>query len=147
MQRPCNVSFHFCSGSVLFLYRLQREELDDAQLLAILSSLESCHRLERLVIYQEVWSARSPSLSALLPDVIVGLVERLARLVALCLVYPVEPSAVQVTAVRLNRDVKPSRPAFWFHLGDDLPSGTGHPRVHLDQIVDPDYSAAFLDLL
>lgn len=137
------ITAHF--SKLQLVYRLQREELEGNQLLQILSSLESCSRLERLVIYQEAWSARSASLSALLPDVIVGLVQRLTRLTALCLVYPIEPSAVQVTASRLNREIKAIRPAFWFHLADDLPDGTGHPRIHLHEIVDPDYSADFLD--
>lgn len=139
----------FLKRILLFVYRLQREELQDSQLLDLLSSIGSCSRLERLVIYQEAWSAQSNSLSNRLPKVIVRLVrQQLPRLTAFCLVYPLHSNVVEVTAGRLDREVKTTRPAFWFHLADELPRGTDSrvPRIHYDQIVDPDYSADFLNI-
>lgn len=111
----------------------------------LLSSLASCCRLERLVIYQEAWSPQSPSLSALLPDAILRLA-RLPHLTALCLVYPLQAAVVKTTMERLVREVQSSRPSFWFYLADELPRGTDPyvPRIHFDQIVDPDYCADFL---
>ncbi len=118
--------------------RIQREEIPESVLLELLSTTGSCPTLERLVINQESWSTVSSTLSSILPDILLKLATvQLPKLLAFCLVYPLDFPTAKTITNRFQKEILPNRPSFWFHLGDNLPRGIGVPRVHLDEIVDP----------
>ncbi len=94
------------------------------------------------MIYQKSpFIDNTPFHLSILPDCIKNLVaNRLTRLVAFCLIYPVFYSDPEVDIFRQLglKDVSSSRPSFWFYVDhNDLPGRARVPRVHLDEIVDP----------
>lgn len=79
----------------------------------------------------------SPALSATLPTSLVDLVSvRLPRLLAFCLIYPLEARVVEQVSNEFTK-ISQSRPSFWYYLGDSIPRGVSVPRVHLEEIIDP----------
>lgn len=139
------MSFYY--SSLFYCNRLQREELSEVQLFDLLTSIAHCPQLERVFIYQEEWGESSPKLVLDLPDLLYDLFVQLPRLVAFCLVYPINECDVETISHRLRRDILSSRPSFWLYVGYGLrlpcngatPEDDARyiPRIHLEEIVDP----------
>ena len=118
--------------------RFQREEITDNNLLDLLTAVEQCEQLERIVILQDEWSGRSDSMKTILPERLLTLAQRLKRLVCLCLAFNIDCSVFDASSALIKRFITPQRPAFWFHLADTPPSRSGSvPSSHLDEIIDP----------
>jgi len=82
------------------------------------------------------WS-REPSYYAPLQDSILPFVERMPHLVVLCLAgLPFDASVVEQ---QLVAEILPTRKAFWFHFGKELPkvNDLTVPRIHYEGIVNP----------
>ena len=80
------------------------------------------------------WS-RKPSYYAPLQDSILLFVKQMPNLVALCLAgLPFDASVVEQ---QLITEILPTRKAFWFHLGKELPKVDDVPSVHYKGIVNP----------
>ena len=118
--------------------RFQREEITDNNLLDLLTAVEQCEQLERIVILQDEWSGRSDSMKTILPERLLTLAQRLKRLVCLCLAFNIDCSVFDASSALMKRFITPQRPAFWLHLADTPPSRSGSvPSSHLDEIIDP----------
>jgi len=117
-------------------FRFQREEMTDDMLLEILCAVMMCLNLERLVLHQDDWTPVSDNLSSL-PVVLDNFVSQLEALVLLCITHPVEDLVIENVREMFQAKVLPHRPAFWYHIGDDLPDAADVPRVHLEEIVQP----------
>ena len=118
--------------------RFQREEISDSMLLEMLSAVQMCRNLERLVLHQDDWTPITDNLSSL-PVVLVGTISKLEALIVLCITHPVADLVVETVREMLRTEVLPHRPAFWFHIGDDLPhaGNVDVPRVHLEEVIQP----------
>lgn len=62
------------------------------------------------------------------------------HLVALCLAgLRVDPFTVAKVRERVEKEILPLRPSFWFHIDRDLPkeNDLNVPRIHYDEMVNP----------
>lgn len=124
----------------MYIYRVQCSELqsDLSTLPVFLKALKCCPYFERLaLVVKEDGRKRSTVNYTPLEDAILPFVKQTTQLVALCLVgILIEPFYVQQ---QLIKEIVPNRPAFWFHLGPELPeaSDLSVPRIHFNGIVDP----------
>jgi len=75
-----------------------------------------------------------------LEDLFVGFATEMDRLVALCFAgFKVTPKVVHKVNRRVKREIIPHRPAFWFHLDENLPKANdlSVPRIHIQEVVEP----------
>lgn len=75
-----------------------------------------------------------------LQESILLFVKQMPHLVALCLTgFPIDHTFVEQQLIDQMAPEKENRPAFWFHLGENLPKGSdlSIPRTHFDGIVNP----------
>ena len=73
-------------------------------------------------------------------EFVVPFAKGMTHLVVLGLIgFPFDPSAAEEIRRRLSEEVVPHREAFWFDLGENLPTenDTSVPRIHYDEIVAP----------
>ena len=105
-------------------------------LLEMLSAVQFCSRLERLVLHQVDWSSISNDLSSL-PVVLESVISNSDHLVVLCITHPVPEWITETVREMLRMKIVTKRPAFWFHMGDSLPLDVHVPRIHLDEIIQP----------
>ena len=105
----------------------------------MLSAARQLRHLERFVLYHEVWEEVEAVEFPSLPEFLCQFVLELRNLVALCLVDKFDASDIEPTRRKVMEKIKPSRPAFWFHIGHDLPEGGDPtvPRIHYDDVVNP----------
>ena len=104
----------------------------------LISAVEECDKLERVVILQDEWSGRNKTMSALLPHRLLTMAQRLQRLICLCVAFNVDCTASDTFLALMEHFIAPQRPAFWFHLADSPPSRSASvPPSHLDEIIDP----------
>ena len=125
------------------------DNCDESQVLALLKNLlKTSPKLERLVLcYEGLRSCkRNPKNPTELEDFIVTFVSKMENLVALYLAgFWDNPHGVEKTHLnrRLTREILPTRPSFWFHLGFHLGWGGNYimyppaPWIHYDEIVNP----------
>lgn len=74
------------------------------------------------------------------PNFLVPFVTEMTQLVCLCLVgFDCDPSEVEKLNQRFTDEILKDRPAFWFHIGSQLPEGNDEtvPMVHYNEIVCP----------
>ena len=97
--------------------------------------------LERLVLYATKNDCqRDPNRPTELEDFLITFVKKMPHLVVLCLAgIQFDSNAVEVLKRQFTEEVLPDRPAFWFHLGENLPEANGPsvPRIHGIEIVNP----------
>jgi len=96
--------------------------------------------LERLALFAEADSCKRSHIrnAKQLEDSILLFVKEMPHLVALCLAgFPIDSSVIERQLI--TAEIISDRPAFWFHLGSDLPktSDTSVPRIHHEGIVYP----------
>lgn len=110
------------------------------QSLPMLNALLKSSRLERVVLYEEDVPNR-PWDAELLQNVLLDFVKRMHHLVAFCFITAsnIQPGTVEELNQKFDEFVFPTRPAFWYHVGQELPRATDPtvPRIHYDQIVCP----------
>ena len=122
----------------MLIYRIEWPKLhkDLSNLPFFFRTLKICKNLERVALVTEA-RKRSSMYYTPLQDSILPFVKGSPNLAALCLVgFPIDPFVVQQ---QLIKEIVPNRPAFWFHLGLELPeaSDLSVPRIHFNSIVDP----------
>ena len=62
------------------------------------------------------------------------------RLVLLCMMgFQIDPDVIKDVNRRIYEELLPNRPAFWLHLGLNLPreNDPSVPRIHHDEIINP----------
>ncbi len=103
-----------------------------------LTAARSCRRLERLVLCLDGGTNDSREESSLLAQLLSDLVRSLPNLVVLCVVCRIT-LCVRDIKKQMMRKILPSRPWFWFHIGNSWPKGGDLkvPRVHHDEIITP----------
>ena len=124
----------------MFISRIKWPKLqnDHCNLPVLLKTLKLAPRFERLALVAKAKEC-NPIQYTLLQDAIFPFVKETPNLVALCLVgLPIDPYPF-VVKKKLIKEIVPSRPAFWFHFGSELPkaSDLSVPRIHFNGIVDP----------
>ena len=116
----------------------KRETLQ--RVLPILSALESCPILERLVLFEEK-GPYLPWREEKLQDTLFQFVERMKYLVVFCFISgsAFERDSVAELKRKFDGLIIPNRPAFWYHVSHNLPSVNDPtvPRIHYNDIVCP----------
>ena len=122
----------------MFIYRIEWSKLqkDLSNLPFFFRTLNICKNLESLFFITKA-RKRIPIHYTPLQDSILPFVKEVPHLVALCLVgYPIDSSVVDG---QFRAEIVPNRPAFWFHLGSELPKANDLtvPRIHYNGVVNP----------
>ena len=124
------------------LYVVSNGEISH-QALPILKALESCPKLEQLVLYEEEEKGRPklPWGEEKLQNILYDFVERMKRLVAFCFISTsgFELDTVAELKRKFDDFIIPNRPAFWYHVDQHFPNVNDPtvPLVHFDEIVCP----------
>jgi len=110
-----------------------------AGLLSFLNALKNCNKLERFgFLVKDDLNRHSSDYYAPLEDTLVKFVKDMPHLVALCLAgLGIDSNGV--VKRQLIEEVIPERPAFWCHLGRNLPTANDPsiPKIHYEEIVCP----------
>ena len=114
-----------------------------------LEAAQHCSLLEKLMIikdedrrsFQMIYFRNySDHWDPLNSDVVVRFVSSAQHLIALCLIDECfSQSAIDGVSQRLKNEILPSRPAFWFHIGLQLPSSVDDtvPRIYHESLINP----------
>lgn len=123
---------------------IHEDDLSDYVFLFLKKVLKDCPKLERLVLHQKSNNGEAFRNELLSPteqaDFIVQFASGMVNLVALGLVnMGLHHAAIPEVNRRIQEEIHPSKPSFWFYLGDRLPdkNGFNFPTIHCDQIVYP----------
>ena len=114
-----------------------------SETLLLLQKLLKCSsHFERLPLHDVCAPSDSAKrqLSSDFGDQVVHFASEMGHLVALCIAgLRVDPVAVDKVRERVEKEVLPLRPSFWFHMDRDLPKGNDLdvPRIHYDEMVNP----------
>jgi hypothetical protein len=128
--------------------RIQKDAFSVSLLKDLISSLESCLKLERLMIYQaEIGFPLNGrhQFNICLSRCLKDLIHRLPQIVAFCYIYPFDPEnfghifhPYSISWDPKNTENVTHRPCFWHYVGPfNLPKNLSFPRIHLHEFVDP----------
>ena len=99
----------------------------------VLDALLACPRLERLVLINGL-----PNVQL---EFLYQFAKNMEHLIAFCFIsFQIKASAIAELNHKFDDLIIPSRPAFWYYIGNDLNnlvSDPTVPRIHFDEIVYP----------